>query len=347
MYRRAHPSGLQRVVRALMLCLACALGLACTPKERPVVVVYTSVDQVYSEPILRAFEEETGIQVRAVYDLEAAKTTGLVNRLIAERGAPQADVFWNGEFAQTLRLKREGVLAPYKPKAGMGIPPVYRDSEGYWVAFAGRARVLLVNTERVAIESSPQKLIDLLDADIPAERIGLAYPMFGTTATHAAALYATWGAERARDFFQRLEARGVRIVDGNSVVRDLVVKGELWAGLTDTDDACGAVERGAPVALVFLDQAEGELGTLVIPNTAAVIANAPHPENARRLIDYLLRPDVQQRLIEMGWSHVSLADGTFRGCAEPRALRTMAVSLEAIDAQMARAQAELREVFVR
>jgi len=58
------------------------------------VVVYTSVDQVYSEPVIRAFEKRTGILVLPVYDVEASKTTGLVNRLIAERGRPQADVFW-------------------------------------------------------------------------------------------------------------------------------------------------------------------------------------------------------------------------------------------------------------
>ncbi len=62
------------------------------------VVVYTSVDQIFSEPILTDFERETGIRVRAVYDVEASKTTGLVNRLLAEKDRPKADVFWNSEM---------------------------------------------------------------------------------------------------------------------------------------------------------------------------------------------------------------------------------------------------------
>lgn len=77
------------------------------------VVVYTSVDQVYSEPVFRDFENRTGITVLAVYDVEATKTTGLVNRLIAERNRPQADVFWSGEFGQTLLLKNESILVAY------------------------------------------------------------------------------------------------------------------------------------------------------------------------------------------------------------------------------------------
>lgn len=58
------------------------------------VVVYTSLDKVFSQPILEAFEKQTGIKVLAVYDSEATKTTGLVNRLIAEKDNARADVFW-------------------------------------------------------------------------------------------------------------------------------------------------------------------------------------------------------------------------------------------------------------
>ncbi|HDP89276.1 MAG TPA: hypothetical protein ENN42_04870 [Thioalkalivibrio sp.] len=131
--------------RALKVCLPVvpwlpALLLAgCPGPGTARVVVYTSVDQVYSEPILQAFEDESGIEVRAVFDVEAAKTTGLVNRLIAERAAPQADVWWNGEFAQTLKLRDEGVLAPYRPQSAEGVPAHYR-AQGLWTGLAGRAR---------------------------------------------------------------------------------------------------------------------------------------------------------------------------------------------------------------
>ena len=87
-------------------------------KEQPTtqqqVVVYTSLDKVFSQPILEEFEHKTGIGVKAVYDSEATKTTGLVNRLIAEKDSPRADVFWNSETGRTIVLKQKGVLAPYK-----------------------------------------------------------------------------------------------------------------------------------------------------------------------------------------------------------------------------------------
>ncbi|MEO6036036.1 MAG: hypothetical protein ABIQ35_12340, partial [Verrucomicrobiota bacterium] len=45
------------------------------------VVVYTSQDQTYAEPIFQNFTKQTGIKVLPVYDSEAVKTVGLVNRL--------------------------------------------------------------------------------------------------------------------------------------------------------------------------------------------------------------------------------------------------------------------------
>lgn len=327
--------------------VAAMLLPACQPSNaRRTVVIYTSVDQIYSEPILRQFEEKTGIRVLPVFDVEAAKTTGLVNRLIAEKDRPQADVFWNGEFVQTILLKEEGVLAPYNSPNASDIPAQYLDPEGYWAGFAGRARVLLVNTNLVSPADYPRSIFDLLEPTWPSERIGIAYPLFGTTFTQAAAIYAALGPEKGRAFFKELYDRGVRVVDGNSVVRDLVASGQLMLGLTDTDDACGALRNEAPVAIIFLDQ--DALGTLIIPNTVALIANAPHPEEAQMLIDFLLSKEVEGLLIESGWSHIPLRPvGVQPGCLETTDVKGMNVSLVDVFRQTQLIKEELTEIFIR
>ncbi len=104
-FGRLACSWLRATGLVVPLLLVCACGDKGATRE---VVIYTTVDQVYSEPILKAYEEKTGIRVKAVYDVEAAKTTGLVTRLEAEKARPQADVFWNGEFAQTMGLGKRG-----------------------------------------------------------------------------------------------------------------------------------------------------------------------------------------------------------------------------------------------
>src|SRR5262245_56960033 len=88
--RRSHR---RAAMRALVLVLA---FVACKSSAREV-VVYTSVDQPFSQPVFEAFEKQSGIKVRAVYDTEETKSTGVVNRLIAEANSPQADVFWSND----------------------------------------------------------------------------------------------------------------------------------------------------------------------------------------------------------------------------------------------------------
>jgi len=335
---------------ACFLCFTLILSLAAcqpSPQDRTV-VIYTSVDQHYSEPILTAFQEKTGIRVRPVFDIEAAKTTGLVNRIIAEKDRPMADVFWSGEHVQTILLKKNSLLAPYDSPSAEGIPARYRDRDGFWTGFAGRARVLIINTDLLSPEDAPRSIFDLLKPQWPGDKVGMAYPIFGTAATHAAALYARLGPEKGKALYRDLRERGLRIVDGNSVVRDLVAGGQLMMGLTDTDDACGAKSKGAPVSLVFLDQEEGGMGTLIIPNTVGLIARAPHPEEAKELIDYLLSVEVEKDLIRSGWCHIPLRRSDTRSACFPDPnVRGMDVDLTRVYEQLMRTKTELTDIFVR
>jgi len=279
----------------LCLFLAAGAGLFFTPSlpAAEQVVVYTALDQIYSEPIFEQFEDETGISVAAVYDTEANKTVGLVNRILHERARPQCDVFWNNEIIRTITLKRKGALAPYHSPQGEFFPEQYRDPEGYWTGFAARARVIIVNTDRTG-ETVPRRLRDLVDPRWKG-RICFANPLFGTTGTHLAALFSVWGATETRSFFRDLVGENeASILPGNAQVKNAVAAGKIALGLTDTDDAHLALLALKPVDVVFPD-ADG-MGTLLIPNSLALVAGAPHPEEGRRLIDFLLSRSVEETL---------------------------------------------------
>ena len=259
------------------------------------VTVYVSTDRVFSEPVLREYERRSGVTVNAVYDTEETKSTGLANRLLAEKPRPQADVFWSNEPVRTLVLKSRDVLASYRSPSAEGIPAALLDPDGYWAGFSARIRVIAYNTKTVALKDAPQSIFDLADPQWKGQ-VAMADPRFGSTSFHVAALYALAGDDKMDDFFRRLKANGVRIVEGNSVVRDLVARGEVKTGLTDTDDVNVAIENGQPVGMVLPDR-EG-LGVPVMPNMVSLIAGAPHPEEARKLIDYLLSADVERQLAQ-------------------------------------------------
>jgi iron(III) transport system substrate-binding protein len=280
------------IVLAVFTLAGCRAADQSQGSERTV-TIYVSTDRVFSEPVLREYEKRTGVRVSAVYDTEETKSTGLANRLIAEAARPQADVFWSNEPVRTLVLKSRGVLAPYRSPSAEGIPGALVDPEGYWTGFSARIRVIAYNTTLVRVGEAPRSVFDLAEPKWRGQ-VAIADPRFGSTSFHVAALYAVAGDDKMDEFFRRLKANGVRVVDGNSVVRDLVARGEVKVGLTDTDDVNVAIEDGQPIAMVLPD-ADG-LGVPVMPNMVSFIANAPHSDEGRRLIDYLLSPDVERQL---------------------------------------------------
>jgi len=277
-------------------------------QHRERVIIYCAQDQTYAEPILHQFEEETGIRVKAVYDSEAVKTVGLANPLLAERKHPQCDVFWGNEEMRTRQLAAFDVW----------------ETNGF-ASFGARARCLVINTniyhpvpEMVGmrftasptpsdksgtmwksslldVPSMPASLLDLTNAAWRG-RVALAFPQFGTTATHFHVLRQYWGDQLWRQWCRGLVANEARVVDGNSTVVKLVARGEAWIGLTDTDDVAAGVREGMPVA-VGPDLPEMRL---IIPNTVALVRGAPHAENALKLAEFLQRPDTVQILLDAG-----------------------------------------------
>jgi len=326
------------IVLSIVLLLA---GLSCRDRSgRPQVVLYCSVDQEIAEPIVAAFERQSGIKVLARYDTEASKTVGLVQRIRAEAAAPAADVFWSGEIFHTIRLAREGLLTPYRstgilPVSSMGVPPmdtedihgqdahathgrdahatetpdgvttnwpaVFADPNGYWYGFALRGRVIGYNTSRVRPAEAPKSLEDVLDPKWKG-RLVMASPAFGTTGGDVASWFAHYGPERAREILRKLKDNEVRLVAGNSTAVRMIATGQADLCFTDTDDIYAGQRNGWPVAMNFLDQ--GDHGVLTIPNTAALIKGGPNPRNARVLMRFLLSEELE-RLVVQSDSHNS------------------------------------------
>lgn len=293
-------------MRAAAAALLAALAGACARPPANEVVVYTSVDDVFARPIAERFQEATGIEVRLVPDTEETKSTGLLNRLLAERQRPQADVFWSGDPVRAAVLKVNGVSAPYRSPQADGLPARYSDPAAHWTGFSARARVLIYNRNLVPARDAPHSVRDLLAARF-AGKACIANPLFGTTSMHAAALFAVLGEEQAKAFFDGFLANGGAVLSSNGEVRRRVANGECAIGLTDSDDANVARSEGKPVGVEYPD-ADG-IGTLIIPNAAVLIAAGPHPAAGRAFIDYLLQPATEQALAESEAGQMPLRPG--------------------------------------
>ncbi|HEY2841380.1 MAG TPA: extracellular solute-binding protein [Pirellulales bacterium] len=288
-----------RVIRSIfagvgLLLIGQAIG--CNSHKHDLdVVAYAALDRGFVAPIFDDFKAETGVTVLAKYDTESTKTVGLAEAIIQEAKRPRCDVFWNNEILHTIRLERLGLLDEYHSPAADDFPEMYRSPKGAWHALAARARVLIVNTEKVSGEKLPRSILDLASPEWKGQ-VGIAKPLFGTTATHAACLFATWGDDKAKEFFRTLKANDIEICAGNKAVAVAVGAGNLAFGLTDTDDAIDELDKKHPVAIIYPDQLPDQLGALFIPNTVAIIKGCPHPPAARLLVDYAISPEVEERL---------------------------------------------------
>lgn len=339
----------RRVARRWLLLpwigLIVAATVGCWREKENEIVAYTALDQEFSAPIYERFQRETGVSVAAKFDVESTKTIGLVAAILAERRRPRADLFWNNEILHTLRLEREGLLEPFHPRHGDAFPARFRSPNGAWHGFAARARVLLVNTRRIAGRSRPEAIADLVAEQWKGD-VAIAKPLFGTTATHAACLFQVWGDGRAKEFFHRLRSNA-RILSGNKQVAQAVASGEVAFGITDTDDAIAEVERGQPVEIVYPDQEPEGLGTLFIPNAIAIIKGGPHTDLAKRLADYLLSPEVETLLAEGPSAQIPLHPAAKRSerVPSPSDVRVMEVDFGAAGERWDEVAKFLRDEF--
>jgi iron(III) transport system substrate-binding protein len=301
----ARKNLMRNSIASLLALALIPILVSCRPTDSRTVVVYVSEDQVFSEPILKDFERETGIAVKSVFDTEESKSTGVMNRLIAETDNAQADVYWANEPVRADALKQRSVSTPYVSASAEGIADQFKDPDHYWTGFSARARVLLVNARSTI---KPAGVVAYTDPSANGHT-AIANPLFGTTTDYVAALFTSWGDDRARTFMNDMKKNGVKMTTSNGESADFVATGQVDFALVDTDDAVNLKKQGKPVEIVYPDQEPNGLGVLILPNAVALIKGSPHADNGKRLIDYLLSKETERKLAFADCAQIPLHSG--------------------------------------
>lgn len=339
-----------RISNLVLLLSTLPIGSCSVPYNR--VVVYCAQDAEFAEGIFADFTRMLGIKVEAKFDTEASKTVGLVEDIVNEAKRPRCDIFWGNEPLQAIRLHKKGLLEAYSSPSASEYPSWTQGAT--WQAFAARPRIIIVNTELVPEAERPRSLFELEQPKWKG-KLCMAKPLFGTTATQAACLWEVLGPQRTKIFYENLHKNEIAIVAGNRHVASEVAKGKYALGLTDSDDALAELQQGKPVALIFPDQ-NGypdypRWGTLYLPNTVSLVKGAPNINNAKSLIDYLLRPETEVKLAEGGGYQIPLNPKTkatlHPALIRPEKVKVMNVNWEKAADCWEPSQEFLRNLFAR
>jgi iron(III) transport system substrate-binding protein len=267
-----------------------------TEPGKNVVVVYSSVDEEFARPLAEQFEKETGISVELVSDTEKAKSSGLLNRLIEEKDRPQCDVFLSEDPVRSAILKKRGISAPYASPSAEGLLPEFSDPEHHWTGMSARVRVLLINKKHPIFKTQPfpTSVYDLANPRYKGTAC-IGSPLFGTTTLHCLAIFRYLGEEKAKQLFEDMLKNEVHVLQSDGDVEDRVEKGDFAFGLTDNDDGMAAVRESKGKKMDMVIPTASGLGMLA-PDAPVLIKNGPNPANAKKFIDFILRPETEAAL---------------------------------------------------
>lgn len=255
-----------------------------------VVAVYTPHASEMINPIVREFQERTGIEV----ELVTGGTGELLNRVQAESNNPGGDVFWGGG-AESLEAYSE-YFQPYVTSEDEHIGDDYKSPNNYWTGFSALPMVIMYNEEMVEEADVPQSWEDLLDEKWRGQIAYTDPNSSGSSYTQLVTMLFAFDQHEDEDWpfvNQFIENLDGRILSGSSMVFRGVADGEFPLGITLEEAAHRYIAGGSPVNVTYPSE-----GTSAVPDGVSMINGASNEANAEEFIDFLVSEDVQEMIVE-------------------------------------------------
>jgi len=234
--------------------------------------------------IAAGFEKKSGIKPTFMR-LSAGEA---INRIRAERNAPQASILYGIGLPSMLTLKADGLLDPYKSPAAAEIPDKYKDPEGYWtgtdvdfIGFASNKKFLAEKGLK-----APQSWEDLTRPEF-AGQICLGSPSTsGTGYTFLTTVLQLMGEQKGWEYVKRFNANVAQYTRSGIGPTQLVGRGEVGVGILFAHDILGSIDKGFPIEMSLPREGTGyDLFCMVM------LKDAPEPSSAKKFIDWACTPE--------------------------------------------------------
>lgn len=282
---------MRRLVASAVLVVAGAaivLGLAGCGGDDDTLTVYSGRSESLVAPLIERFSDETGIDV----DVRYGDTNDLALLIGTEGDGSPADVYWGQSPGATAYLAGRDLLAPLPAETLGLVAPGFEDRDGEWVGISGRERTLVYNQDLVEESELPDSVLELTDERYRG-RVAIA-PNNGSFQDFVTALRNIEGEQAAEDWLAGMAANDVATYANNNAIVEAVGRGEVEMGLVNHyyNYRFLAEDPGLPSRNHQFE--DGDIGNLVIPSSASVLAASERQEDARAFVAYLLSQDAQR-----------------------------------------------------
>jgi len=285
------------LLTAAILATGCATKKQETPapaapkEEEKVLNFYTSFGAELYNPIAEAFEKETGIKANVVF----AGTGEMLNRIKAEAAGPQGDVMLGGG-AESFEAYRPYFEA-YKVKDDATVPASLKAPDNLWYGYNALPMVIAYNKNLVKETDAPKGWKDLLDPKWQGKLAMADANKSGTAFVQVVTMLHLFGKEANGQGWQTVQGvvKNAKVLGSSSLPPKGVNDGEYALALTIESSVWKYAQAGGPIGMIYPAE-----GTATIPDSAAVIKGAQHPQNARKFMDFLFSKNGQELAAKMG-----------------------------------------------
>ena len=253
-------------------------------KREGKVVWYCSVPIETAQKVANMFEKETGIKV----ELFRSGGSNILRRFQqeAEGGKIFVDVLTHSEPAAARMMTKKGMFVPFKAADFDKVPAAVKDPDGYHVAQRLNVMAMYVRNDKVAAADQPKTWTDLAQPKYKGKLV-MADPSFSSLLV---TIVGTLAKEHGWQYFEKLRANDIMLVQGNQQVSDMVKRGErLIAVGADAAYVGESKKEGMPLSTLYQDD-----GTFIIPSPSSVVKGSPNPNAAKAFAEFMLSKAVQE-----------------------------------------------------
>jgi len=247
------------------------------------VVLYSSNPSELIDLVSKGFEAKTGIKVSTV----RLGTGEAMKRIAAEKDKALCDVFWSGDVAVLENAKSN--FQPYKSPEAKLLPAGYVEKESRWTASNAHVMIVMVNKSLVKEQEKPLAWKDLFQPKWKGKIVMANPEKSGSAYAQVYGLYKLYGWDGLKKLIDN-----AKILDSSSLIYKGVAAGEYPLGITMEYAAYRYIAGGDKnVGILYPSD-----GAFMAPEALGIVRNCPHPEEAKKFVDYLLSKKVVDEIFE-------------------------------------------------